>query len=78
MPFDERCLIVDLTPGFYEAMNLRAARERDNRTALAKAAARVVDADAAYRAIVICQAEDRHVLRAVKRAERPGAPRLSP
>ncbi|MFN2629119.1 MAG: hypothetical protein ABR569_10835, partial [Gaiellaceae bacterium] len=43
--FGERCLTIELTDRFFEAMNLQAGRARDNRTALAKAAARVVDAD---------------------------------
>jgi hypothetical protein len=69
-PLEERCLTIELDGAFYEAMNLRATRERDNRLALANAAARVVAADPKYRAITIVQGDSAFFLRAIERAPR--------
>jgi hypothetical protein len=55
-----------LTAEFYAAMNLQAARERDNRAALTSAATCVVAADAAYRTVDVVRAEGGYVLRVVR------------
>ena len=49
---DERLALV-LDPDFYASLNLQAARDRDNRGALARAGVRIVAADPAYRAITV-------------------------
>ncbi len=49
---DER-LRFEIDAAFYGALNLQAARERDNRAALARAGARIMAADQAYRAISV-------------------------
>lgn len=59
-------LVLPLTAEFYTAMNLQAARERDNRAALTSAAKRVVAADATYRTVDVVRAEDGYVLRVVR------------
>ncbi|HEX5927089.1 MAG TPA: hypothetical protein VFY45_24920, partial [Baekduia sp.] len=59
-------LLLPLTAEFYAAMNLQAARERDNRAALTSAAKRVVAADATYRTVDVVCAEDGYVLRVVR------------
>lgn len=46
-------LVVDVDGDFYAALNLQAARERDNRSALARAGDRIVAADRAYMAITV-------------------------
>lgn len=51
-------------------MNLQAKRERDNRTALAKAAVQIVEADNAYRAITISASGGGYVRHAITRAPR--------
>ena len=61
----ERELVLPLSTEFYAAMNLQAARERDNRAALASAAKRVVAADATYRTIDVVRGEAGYVLRVV-------------
>ena len=66
-------LVVPLTVEFYAAMNLQAARERDNRAALAAAANRVVAADAAYLTIDIVRGADGYLLRAVRCDDGPSA-----
>ncbi len=64
----ERSLVIELTDTFYGLMNLQASRQRDNRIALASAAARVVKADETYRAITIEHSGDGYFLRAIKRS----------
>lgn len=54
----ERVLMIDLTADFYAAMNLQAARERDNRAALVAAAQRVVAADPVYSVIDVLRRAD--------------------
>ena len=66
-------LVVPLTVEFYAAMNLQAARERDNRAALAAAANRVVAADATYLTIDIVRGDDGYLLRAVRCDDGPSA-----
>lgn len=51
-------LRVDLTADFYAAMNLQAARARDNRAALAAAAQRVVAADPRYSTVDVSRTDD--------------------
>jgi hypothetical protein len=59
---------------FYAAMHLQAARERDNRAALAAAARRIVQADATYVTVdVVRHADAAYRLRAVRRLERVDA-----
>lgn len=60
----ERELSIELNDDFYVAMNLQAARERDNRAALISAAKRVVALDSTFRAIDVIQAGGRYELRA--------------
>jgi hypothetical protein len=51
---DER-LALELDGDFYASLNLQAARDRDNRSALARAGTRIVAADRAYRAITVAR-----------------------
>jgi hypothetical protein len=51
---DER-LALELDGDFYAALNLQAARDRDNRAALTRAGVRIVAADAAYRSITVAR-----------------------
>ena len=56
-----------LDADFYAAMHLQAERERDNRSALARAARRIVAADNSYRSIEIVRGDDGgYVLRAMR------------
>lgn len=56
-----------LDADFYAAMHLQAERERDNRSALAAAARRIVAADSAYRSIEVLRGDDGgYVLRALR------------
>lgn len=69
-------LLVDIDEDFYASLSLQASRERDNRLALARAGARIVDIDAAYRSIdVIRNCDGGYALRVVKSVEE--APRSS-
>lgn len=64
---DVVALTIDLDADFYGAMHLQAERERDNRSALAAAARRVVAADASYRSIEIVRSESgSYALRAIR------------
>lgn len=56
-----------LDDDFYAAMHLQAERERDNRSALAAAARRIVAADSSYRSIEVRRADGGgYVLRALR------------
>lgn len=67
---DEERLVVDVDEDFYASLSLQAARERDNRVALARAGARIVDVDAAYRSVeVIRGIGGGYALRVVKPLE---------
>ena len=71
---NEAALTIVLDGDFYAAMHLQAARERDNRAALAAAARRIVQADPSYVTVdVLRHAEGTYRLRAVRRLERVGA-----
>ena len=70
----ERELTIELTDDFYAAMNLQAARERDNRAALVAAAKRVVALDPAFRAIDVIQTDGRYELRTRKASPTPTVP----
>ena len=61
-------LDVDIDADFYASLSLQAARERDNRSALARAGARIVEADPAYRLIEVARRGDAagHVLRVTR------------
>lgn len=61
---DERELGIEVTDDFFAAMNLQAARARDNRAALAAAAQRIVAVDDRFRAIDLVKRRDGYVLRA--------------
>jgi hypothetical protein len=64
---DEVALTILLDSDFYAAMHLQAARERDNRAALAAAARRILAADANYRSVQILRREDGgYELRAIR------------
>jgi hypothetical protein len=60
-------LVIDATPDFYAGLDLNAARERDNRGSLVRAAARVVAVDPSFPAIDVLRRPDGYVLRAVRR-----------
>jgi len=67
---DEVALTIALDADFYATMHLQAARERDNRAALAAAARRIVAADDHYRCVqVLRRADGGYHLRAVRRLE---------
>jgi hypothetical protein len=51
-------LVLDVNADFYAALNLQAARERDNRAALARAGRRIVAADRAYLALKVARRSD--------------------
>ena len=73
-PFSENvvALTIPLDGDFYAAMHLQAERERDNRSALAAAARRIVAADASYTSIDVLRVEDgTYVLRAMRRLRTP-------
>ena len=55
---NEERLTIELDADFYAALNLQAARDRDNRAALARAGTRIVDADPAYRTIRVARRLD--------------------
>jgi hypothetical protein len=75
---DEVAIAIVLDADFYAAMHLQAARERDNRAALAAAARRVVDADDSYRSMRVARRSDGgYELRAVRRLE-PAAAHPAP
>jgi hypothetical protein len=57
-------LLVELTGDVFAAMNLQAARERDNRAALATAARRVQAVDHQFRSIEIVKRDEGYFLRA--------------
>jgi hypothetical protein len=61
-------LDVEVDGDFYAALSLQASRERDNRAALARAGARIVATDPAYRAIEVVRRRDGsgHVLRVTR------------
>jgi len=61
-------LDVTVDADFYAALSLQASRERDNRGALARAGARIVAADPAYRAIEVVRRRDGngHLLRVTR------------
>lgn len=60
----DRELTIELSDDFYAAMNLQAARERDNRAALLAAAKRVVALDPTFRALDIISGSTGYELRA--------------
>ena len=60
----ETQLMIEVSSDFFAAMNLQAARQRDNRSALAAAARRVVAVDQRFRSIELVKREDVHFLRA--------------
>lgn len=61
-------LTIALDSDFYAAMHLQAERERDNRSALAAAARRIVAADPSYQSIDVVRGDDgTYDLRAVRR-----------
>jgi hypothetical protein len=62
----ERELTIELSEDFYAAMNLQAARERDNRAALLAAAKGVVALDSTFRALDIISGPGGYELRARK------------
>lgn len=67
----EAALTLVLDADFYAAMHLQAARERDNRAALAAAARRIVDADVTYVSVDINRhADGTYRLRALRRVQR--------
>ncbi len=67
----EAALTLVLDGDFYAAMHLQAARERDNRAALAAAARRIVQADASYVTVDVVRDPDAtYRLRAVRRLQR--------
>jgi len=67
----EAALMIVLDGDFYAAMHLQAARERDNRAALAAAAKRIVDADSSYITVDVARHDDgSYRLRAVRRLQR--------
>jgi len=72
---DER-LTIDVDADFYASLNLQAARERDNRSALARAGARIAAADRAYRSIEVNRAGSGYQLGVVRASE--DAPRSRP
>lgn len=55
---DEAALTIVLDADFYAAMHLQAARDRDNRAALAAAGRRIVAADASYRSVEVVRGDD--------------------
>lgn len=55
---NEERLTLELDADFYAALNLQAARDRDNRSALTRAATRIVAADPAYRTIRVARRLD--------------------
>jgi hypothetical protein len=57
-------LTVEISADFFAAMNLQAARDRDNRAALAAAARRVVAVDERFRSIELVKRDGLHFLRA--------------
>jgi hypothetical protein len=61
-------LDVEVDGDFYTALSLQASRERDNRAALARAGARIVASDRAYRAIEVLRRRggSGHVLRVTR------------
>lgn len=75
---DEERLVIDIDADFYASLSLQAARERDNRLALARAGTRIVAVDCAYRSIDVARRPpDGHALRVVKSAEEaPSSHRL--
>ena len=54
---DVERLVVDVDADFYASLSLQASRERDNRSALARAGARIVAVDPAYRTIVVVRGD---------------------
>ena len=67
---DEERLVVDVDEDFYASLSLQAARERDNRVALTRAGARIVDVDIAYRSVdVVRNYQGGYALRIVKSVE---------
>jgi hypothetical protein len=67
---DEAALTIILDTDFYAAMHLQAARDRDNRAALAAAGRRIVAADDNYRAVnVVRRADGGYELRVIRRLE---------
>jgi hypothetical protein len=66
-------LMIEVSGDFFAAMNLQAARDRDNRTALAAAARRVVAVDDRFRSIDLVKRDGAHFLRA-RSAEGSTAP----
>jgi hypothetical protein len=72
---DER-LVVDVDVDFYASLNLQAARERDNRSALARAGARIVVADRTYRSVEVAQSATGYELRVMRAID--DAPRSRP
>ena len=68
-------LVVEVTHDFFAAMNLQAARDRDNRAALAAAAKRVLAVDDRFRSIELVKRGARYFLRA-RRAPRAEAQTL--
>ena len=66
-------LMIEVSGDFFAAMNLQAARDRDNRAALAAAARRVVAVDDRFRSIDLVKRDGAHFLRA-RGAEGSAAP----
>jgi hypothetical protein len=64
-------LMFELTGDVFAAMNLQAARERDNRAVLATAARRVLAVDGHFRSIEIVRRDDGYFLRARRSSTRP-------
>jgi len=64
-------LMIELTGDVFAAMNLQAARERDNRAVLAAAARRVLAVDRHFRSIEIVKRDNGYFLRARRTSARP-------
>jgi hypothetical protein len=62
-------LVVDVDSDFYASLSLQAARERDNRSALGRAGARIVAVDPAYRAVEVNRGRGGYVLAVTRVAE---------
>ena len=68
-------LLIEISTDFFAAMNLQAARERDNRAALATAARRVVSVDERFRSIELVNRDRVWFLRARRVMSPPSLPR---
>ena len=67
-------LLIEISADFFAAMNLQAARDRDNRAALAAAARRVVAVDERFRSIELVTRDGAHLLRARRAVSSPVLP----